>query len=586
MIVLSRSENLFEVEKMTKFSEMRYQRPDIDAIKKELGDLTAELTAAESFEDAKEAFLKKDRLERRLATAAILVSIRHSIDTRDEFYEAEERFFNENLPLVREFEDRWNVALLHSRFRKELSNECGEIIFKNLEISRKAFSPAIIPEMQKENDLVQEYEKLLAAARIPFEGKSFTIAQLAPFKQDSDDERRLNAWKAEGQWYKDNQAELDRLYDELVRVRHLMGTKLGDENFVRLGYYRMERNCFDREDVEKFRASVRKYLVPLADRIFREKAKRLGKTYPMSFADNVINFRSGEALPKGDADFIVDKFQSFFSGLSDETGRFFRMMRENELLSLLATEGKRGGGFCEDIPDYGVPFVFTNFSGTRDDVETLAHECGHAFAGWKNAGRIPRSVIWPTLEACEVHSMSMEFFLWPWAKELFEEDTDKFLFSHLSGALTFIPYGTMVDHFQHCVYENPEWAPKERHECWKKLLKIYMPWQRLDGEIPFYSEGEGWQRQHHIYSSPFYYIDYCLAQTVALEFLSRIREDLSDAWKTYLKFTEKGGSLTFLELLEKAGLNDPFDEDCLKEICEKAEESLSELSPEAFKKSS
>ena len=170
--------------------------------------------------------------------------------------------------------------------------------------------------------------------------------------------------------------------------------------------------------------------------------------------------------------------------------------------------------------------------------------------------------------------MSMEFFAWPWAEGFFGEDTRKFYYSHLSGALTFIPYGTMVDHFQHIVYEKPDMTPAERHGVWKELLGVYMPWMRLDGDIPFYSEGEGWQRQSHIYESPFYYIDYCLAQTVSLQFWAMIQKNLKDAWAHYMAYTVQGGSRTFTELLKNAGLQSPFDENCLKGVCEAASDWL------------
>ncbi len=172
--------------------------------------------------------------------------------------------------------------------------------------------------------------------------------------------------------------------------------------------------------------------------------------------------------------------------------------------------------------------------------------------------------------------MSMEFFAWPWAEKFFGPDTRKFLYSHLAGSLTFIPYGTMVDHFQHIVYERPEMTPRERHDVWKELLGVYMPWMKLDGEIPFYSEGEGWQRQQHIYQAPFYYIDYCLAQTVALSFWARIQKDLPDAWAHYMAYTEQGGSVTFTELLKNAGLDSPFEPACLKGVCEAAAKWLAE----------
>ena len=557
-----------------KFSEMPYTRPDTEALKQQMQALTDALKTAPDYETARALFLQQQELEKHLSTAGTLVEIRHSIDTRDAFYEAESDFFNAAMPELQEYEQNWTAALLQSPFRADFEKDYGSVMFLNAELELKTFSPEIIPELQQENDLVTAYDKLIASAQIPFEGKTYTVAQLGVFKQDPDDARRLAAWKAEGQWYKDNQPKLDEIYDKLVHLRDTMGKKLGYGGYTPLGYYRMGRNCYGKDDVERFRAAVRDYLVPVADGIFRENAKRLGKQYPMSFADNAVMFRSGEAKPRGTADDILKAADRFFAALSPETDVFFRTMRKNELLDLLSTEGKQGGGYCTEIIDYQVPFIFANFNGTRADVETLVHEGGHAFACWKNVERVPLSTIWPSMEGCEVHSMSMEFFSEPWAEEFFGPDAEKFRYSHLAGALTFIPYGTMVDHFQHEVFEHPDWTPRERHDCWKKLLGVYMPWQRLDGDIPFYSDGEGWQRQLHIYGMPFYYIDYCLAQTVALQFWALIQADLADAWRHYLAYTEQGGSRVFTELLKNAGLQSPFDEACLRGVCRKAQEAL------------
>ena len=553
-----------------KFSQMPYERPDLEAAKRQLEELTQRLKNAASYEEAREVFLEKEKAEKHIETMATLSHIRHTIDTRDKFYDDEVKFFNNAGPELQEYEQQWTLAMLASPFRPEFEAEYGSLMFLNAEIDLKTFSPEIIPELQAENNLCQEYEKLLASAQIPFEGKTYTLSQLTPFKNDPDDMRRLAAWKAEGQWYKENQGELDRLYDELVKLRDKMGRKLGYDGYTQLGYYRMKRNCYNKADVEKFRAAVRDYLVPVADSIYRAQAKRLGKEYPMSFADNALQFRSGNPKPAGSPDDILAHGKVFYDALSPETSEFFNTMLDNELLDVLSTEGKAGGGYCTNIPDYEVPFIFANFNGTQHDVEVVTHEAGHAFADWTNRKRIPSSYIWPTMEGCEVHSMSMEFFAWPWAEGFFGEDTRKFRYSHLSGALTFIPYGTLVDHFQHEVYARPEMTPAERHAVWKELLGVYMPWMKLDGDIPFYSEGEGWQRQHHIYSSPFYYIDYCLAQTVSLQFWALIQKDLKDAWAHYMAYTTQGGSKVFTELLANAGLQSPFDPACLQSVCAEA----------------
>lgn len=553
-----------------KFSQMVYERPDFESIKLQLTALTERLAGAKSYEEAKAAFLEKDTLEKHLETLMTLAHIRHTINTEDEFYDGEMKVLNDAGPVLTEYLQKWNDVLLESAFRPKFEKEYGTLMFVNAEMEKKTFSPEIIPLLQEENELKTNYEKLLASAQIPFEGNVYTISQITPFKNDADDERRLAAWKAEGQWYKDNQKELDDLYDKLVHVRDAMGKKLGYDGYTELGYYRMQRNCYDKQDVEKFREAVVKYLVPVATEIYKEQAKRLGKEFPMSFADCALEFRSGNPKPYGTPDEILAQGKKFYDELSPETSEFFNMMLDNELLDVLSTKGKAGGGYCTSIPDYEVPFIFANFNGTQHDVEVVTHEAGHAFAAWMNRKRVPLATVWPGLEACEVHSMSMEFFSWPWAEKFFGEDTRKFYYSHLSGALTFIPYGTMVDHFQHIVFEKPEMTPQERHGVWKELLGIYMPWVKLDGEIPFYSEGEGWQRQHHIYSSPFYYIDYCLAQTVALQFWAMLQKDRKDAWEHYMAYTKQGGSHVFTDLLKNAGMESPFEEATLRGVCETA----------------
>ena len=553
-----------------KFSEMLYKRPDAEAVKAGMTELTERLKKAQSYAEAREVFLEKEEKEKLVDTMSTLAYVRHSIDTRDEFYDGEIEFWDAIGPELEEYQQAWIDAMLASPFRKEFENEYGDLMFVNAEIQRKTFSPAIISDMQKENELVTEYDKLIASAQIPFEGGVYTLSQLEPFQDDPDDARRLAAWKAKGQWYKDNQAQLDRIYDELVKLRDAMGRKLGYDGFTQLGYYRMERNCYTKEDVEKFRAAVQKYLVPVADSILREQARRIAKPYPLSFADEALTFRSGNPRPVGTPDDILAQGKAFYDALSPETSEFFRTMLSEELMDVLSTEGKEGGGYQTELPLYERPFIFSNFNGTQGDVEVITHEAGHAFAYWMNRKRIPTEYTNPSSEACEVHSMSMEFFGWKNAEGFFGPDARKFKYSHLAAAITFIPYGTMVDHFQHIVYEHPELTPEQRHAEWKRLLGIYQPWLKLDGEIPFYSEGEGWQRQMHIYQVPFYYIDYCLAQTVALEFWAMIQKDPEDAWKHYMAYTVQGGSRTFVELLKHAGLKTPFDEECLKEVCESA----------------
>ncbi len=565
------------------FSEMKYYRPDIEALKRKLICFTENFKSAENFGKAEEIFLELQTVNKNVQTLATLVSVRHSINTNDKFYEDENKFWDTVSPELEEYSQNFTLAMLESPFRGDFEAKYGKLLFDKAEMGIKTFSPDIIPELQEENELTTEYTKLIASAKIDFEGEVYTLSRLSPFKTSHDDKIRLAAWKADGEWFNKHGAELDEIYDKLVKLRDKMGRKMGYDGYTELGYYRMSRDCYTKEDVEKFREAVRKYLVPVASKIKKQQAERLGVEYPMSFADNALEFRSGNPRPKGTPDEIIASGKKFYDELSPETSEFFNTMLEMELMDLLSTDGKQAGGYCTSLYDYEVPFIFANFNGTQHDVEVITHEAGHAFAFWMNRNRVPMEYSWPSLEACEVHSMSMEFFAEPWSEDFFGEDANKFLYSHLSSAITFIPYGTMVDHFQHIVYEKPEMTPSERHGVWKELLGVYMPWIKLDGEIPFYSDARAWQRQGHIYQSPFYYIDYCLAQTVSLEFWALICKDIKNAWAHYMKYTCQGGTATFTDLLKNSGLDTPFDENCLKTVCAAADKWLDEFDMSSIK---
>ena len=557
------------------FSQIPYQRADLAAWKQQMEDITARFKAAKTFEEADEAYREGATFDEDYAAMITVARIRNNIDTRDEFYDAEVTYYNREMPKMQPVQKAWTQATLDSPFRPQLEEKYGKVTFVNAEMAAKAFTPELVEDIQKENALKQRYSKLIASAQIPFRGKEYTISQLSPWKSNPDDATRLEAWTAEGNWYNEHGAELDEIYHELVQLRTAMGRKLGYEGYTPLGYLRMRRNCYGEAEIDNFRGAVQKYLVPVAAKLYARQAQRQGRKFPLNFADKDLSFRSGNPRPVGTPEDILAMGDKFYSELSPETAEFWSFMRTHEMMDVHSRPGKAAGGYCTRIANLHSPFIYANFNGTAHDVEVVTHEAGHAFAGFVNRDRVPSSTIWPSMEGCEVHSMSMEFFAWPWAEGFFGEDARKFRYTHLMGALTFIPYGTMVDHFQHIIYEYPEFDPQERHQVWQELLGVYMPWVR-PGDVPFYGEGKGWQRQSHIYASPFYYIDYCLAQTVALDFWARIQEDPKAAWDTYLKYCRLGGTMVFTDLLREAGLGNPFNEETLKKVCAAADKYLSE----------
>ncbi len=558
-----------------KFSQMQYERPSFEKINSEAQEISRRFREADSFESAEKAFLAWDSMTAHVDTMMSLAYVRNTINTQDPFYEAEVEYIDEISPMVTQLQRNFTELLVRSAYRRPLSEKYGDLLFRNGEIFLKAFSEEIIPETQESNKLETAYQKLLASAQIEFDGKTCTLSQLTPYKKSADHDVRRRAWRAEAEFYSSVGEQLDSIFDQLVALRTAMGKKMGYDHFVPLGYLQMNRNCYTPEDIDAFRKAVVKYIVPIAEKLYQKQAKRTGLPYPFSFADAALQFCDGNPTPQGSPEDILAAGKELYHSLSPETGEFIDLMLKDELMDVLSKKGKAAGGYCTQLQDYHVPFIFANFNATADDVEVITHEAGHAFAFYCARNIVPSDYQSPTLEACEVHSMTMEFFGWRSSDAFFGKDAAKFRYSHLFGAVTFIPYGAMVDHFQHIIYENPAMTPQQRHEVWKELTAVYMPWIKLDGS-PFYGEGKGWQRQIHIYENPFYYIDYCLAQTVALEFWSVMQKSHEEAWERYMQFVRKAGTQTFKELVKTAGLASPFSEEALRTVAEAAGRWLEE----------
>lgn len=547
------------------FKDFQYQRPDIEKARNTIALLTEKVGESESFEVELKAIKDMFTLMDDIDSMETLVSIRNSVDTTDKFYETEQDFFNQNGPMLQESLNRFNKKLLVSKHRDKLEKEFGKLLFTQTELSQKTFKPEIIPDLQNENKLRTEYQKLMASAKIEFDGGVYNLSQMGPFLQKLDRDVRHRAQLAVSSFLAEKEQEIDRIYDELVKVRHEIAKKLGYENFVQLGYDRLGRTDYNHVDVKSYRDQILTDVVPLANELTARKAKRIGIDNPKSY-DLSLSFKTGNPTPKGDRAWQVDRAKKMYEELSNETGKFFNRMIDMGVLELDSKPGKSGGGYCTFIAKYDTPFIFANFNGTQHDVEVLTHEAGHAFQIYQSRNLIP-AYRWPTLEACEIHSMSMEFLTWPWMKDFFVQDTEKFKFNHLSGALLFLPYGVAVDEFQHGIYENPELTPDERKALWRSIEKKYLPFKDYDDDA-FMEKGTYWFRQGHIFGSPFYYIDYTLAQVCAFQYWIKSREDHDKAFANYLSLCKLGGSQSFVSLLNTTGLKNPFKVGSVKKIIE------------------
>lgn len=548
-----------------KFSEYKYERPNIEVLCQRLEELTIVVKEGTDIKAVKNAIDDMNKLSTEFSTSSNLAFIRNSINTNDEFYEAEINFLNEEGVKLSEKLNAFNKVLVNHPLRKELEAIYGDYWFKRIELSLKCFDPSIMEELVEESKLTIEYDKLMASAQIEYDGKVNNLSQMGKYTTSVDRRVRLKAYELINKFIDDNGEAIGNIYDKLVKLRHNMALKLGYKNFIELGYARMGRTDYDAKMVETYRKQVLESVVPVAHKIILENGKRIGIENP-KFYDQSLEFLDGNPTPKGTKAELVNKALSMYTEMSPETKRFFEFMVEHELLDLESKPGKQNGGYCTYIDGYKSPFIFANFNGTSGDVDVLTHEAGHAFMAYCASEAVNNpDLIWPTSEACEIHSMSMEFFAYPWIDSFFEADTTKYKISHMNGAITFIPYGVCVDHFQHLVYENPEATPAQRLEMWKNLEKLYTPWRDMEGLVA-YDKGCFWYRQGHIFSSPFYYIDYTLAQVCALEYYLKSLEDRKASWDSYVKLCKLGGTKSFLGLISEVGINNPFIDGSIKKI--------------------
>lgn len=547
------------------FNQYQYERVPLTPIDPEISNIPDRLLKAESKEEFLELLNQADAFKRKLATMYNICYIRHTINTQDEFYSAENDYYDQNMPAAEQFSTRLSQAVMDSRFQELALKELGETYFLNARLAQKAFSPEIAEDMAEENRLQSEYQKLIASARIQFDGQTVNLSRLTPFKESPDREVRQRAWEAESKFMEENGEKLDEIFDKLVKTRTRMAKKLGFNSFTEVAYCRLKRASYGRKETDAFCEQVRREIVPLATHLIKLQHDRNNIEDAMIW-DRSLSFKEGNPRPQGTPEEIFEKGRKMYTELSPITAEFIEFMLANGLFDVLSRDGKAGGGYCTSIPDFQAPFVFANFNGTAGDVEVLTHECGHALNSYISLRKVKYiEQEEPSYDIAEIHSMGMEFMTYPFMGLFFGDKKDKFIYQHLASAIIFLPYGCMVDRFQHIIYDNPELTPQERHKEWLKLEAAYRP--DIDyGNISYFAKGGWWQRQLHIYMHPFYYIDYCLAQSAAFMLYNIMRENYEAGWEKYIALVNKGAELTYTQLLAEMGLDSPFKEGALKRI--------------------
>lgn len=541
------------------FNEIEYIRPDFEKMGKIWKEATESIKAAQTYESVKAAMQLVEDESAHVQTMMTIASIRNTLDTSDIYYESENEYNETTLPTVMEYSVDYLKALINSPFAKNINEEYGEELLTAMQRSVDSFNPLMVPFMQKESVLCNKYQKIIASAKISFEGEIYNIYGIKKFFESPDRAVREAAFKAYSDFYHSNEEEFESIFGELIEVRNEMGRAMGYENYIPLGYKLQGRSDYGQEEVAAFREQVLKEIVPLCEKLYKAQAKRIGVDEVYAF-DETFHFPDGNAEPAGDDDFMIEMAKEMYHDMSPETGEFIDFMIEHKLMNLKNLPNKASTGYMTDLLDYKAPYVFSCFNHTIDDMQVLSHELGHAFAGYQAMKHQPISDYYSeSTDIAEIHSMSMEQFAYPYAEKFFGKDADKFRFAHLSNAVTFVPFGVAVDEFQHIMYAHPELTPKERTYEWHKLELKYMPWRKYSDD-EFMERGGYWYHKIHIFLYPFYYINYTLTTMGAMEFKKRFEENKKEAWKDYLALCNAGGSKSYLGLLKTGNLSVPFEE--------------------------
>lgn len=538
------------------FNEIKYERIFLDQYKNKYQELLEKMSKSNTFDDYISLLEEINKLRNRLDTMKTFAEIKFSIDTTDKFYAEENKYWDELGPLFSDLDMELYKNILSCPYLGAIEAKYGRQYIELIECSVKSFSKDIIFLLQEENRLMSEYTQLLASASIDFKGEKRNLSDISIFMSDKNRDVRKAAIKAHTKFFEDNEERFDEIFDSLVKLRDTMAKKMGYDNFIELGYYRMSRTDYNSDMVAKLRESVKEKYLPIIDGLNKEQAKRIGLE-KISYYDEKLEFLDGNASLIGDADYIIESGRRMYKSMSSETEEFYNFLTDNNLFDVEARKNKAMGGYCTMLAEYKEPFIFGNFNGTVDDIDVLTHEAGHAFQMYMSRHISLPELVFPTLDSCEIHSMSMEFLTYPWMDMFFGQDTDKYKKYHHDSAIKFLPYGCLVDHFQHLVYENPDMTPNERKSLWRKLEKVYLP-KRDYEDLDLLERGGYWFRQGHIYKDPFYYIDYVLAQLCALEFYKLMQEDYKKAWEKYLSICSIGGKYSFIDMVKIAGIENPF----------------------------
>ena len=488
-------------------------------------------------------------------------------DTENELKQTNFLNFVENIrPRMSEVSNKLDLKILNLDFLEQLSDRYS-LILRSMRNSIEIFREENIPLSVECTKLSTEYQKIIGAMTVKFEGMEYTLPQMRRFLESNDRETRRLAWASVRERRMKDSSRISEILDELIDKRNKIAQNAGFNNYVEYAFRSMERFDYSPLDCREFHKSVEIHCMPLIHQINQDRLSGFGFDKLMPWD---VNEKSGDSpdvqgrpalAPFQDVSELVSLTSEVFHGMSDELGEMFDRLVDGEVLDLDSRKGKAPGGYQYNLEKTGLPFIFMNASGQQGDVETMIHEAGHAFHSMycSHLGLIQERNY--PIEFAEVASMSMELLTQPHWDVFYsdEEDVLRARKMHLESVIGLLAWICRVDAFQHWMYENPNHSHKERSEYWLELRSRFGP--RTDWTGFEEDEALFWQTQGHLFGAPFYYIEYGIAQLGALQIWAKHIDDPQTALSDYKKAMMLGNTRNLPDLFEAADIKLSFDEE-------------------------
>ncbi len=485
-------------------------------------------------------------------------------------------FVEEIDPKCKPYWHQTKELFVANALHKKLPAKRWMVFTRGVEMEIKLFRPENIPLQVEDAKLSQRYQKITGSMMVTIEGKEMTLQQAGRYLEKTDRAIRQEAWETIAKRRAQDREELESIFDEMVKLRTRIAKNAGFKNYRDFMFKAKHRFDYAPDDCKTFHKAVADHVVPLA-RALQKRRKQVMGVDTLRPWDASVDMKSREPLkPFEDVKVMVDKCFKIFKKIDPQLAKDFDILRKKNLLDLESRKGKAPGGYQCALEEARLPFIFMNAVGLHRDVETMLHEAGHAFHSL--AAREEPLLYYRSapLEFCEVASMSMELLAAPHLTEFYTPaDADRARRTHLENIIGLLPWITIIDAFQHWIYTHPDHSRDERKAEWLKLQKKFggiEDWTGYESAREYM-----WHRQGHLYGSPFYYIEYGIAQLGALQLWLNSKKSVANAVKNYREALALGGSRPLPELFKAAKIKFDFSSKTIEPLAKAITKELASL---------